>query len=138
MSYLPIADYGVIGDLRSIALVGINGSIDWCCLPRFDSPSIFGGILDHHTGGWWKLAPAGEAVVDRVLTGDEPIEASTLANAHYASALCRALLTALAAIGLKTSVREFAAVKGSVIALALFATAFLAAFIIVGLLWHRG
>jgi GH15 family glucan-1,4-alpha-glucosidase len=61
MSYLPIADYGVIGDLRSIALVGKNGSIDWCCLPRFDSPSIFAGILDDRTGGWWKLAPAGEA-----------------------------------------------------------------------------
>jgi len=61
MSYQPIADYGVIGDLRSIALVGKNGSIDWCCLPRFDSPSIFAGILDDRTGGWWKLAPAGEA-----------------------------------------------------------------------------
>ncbi len=61
MSYLPIADYGVIGDLRSIALVGKNGSIDWCCLPRFDSASIFAGILDDRIGGWWKLAPAGEA-----------------------------------------------------------------------------
>ena len=46
MSYLPIEDYGVIGDMRSVALVGKNGSIDWCCLPAFDSPSIFAAILD--------------------------------------------------------------------------------------------
>ncbi len=60
MSYLPIADYGLVGDLRSVALVGKNGSIDWCCLPRFDSPSIFAGILDDRIGGWWKLAPVGD------------------------------------------------------------------------------
>jgi len=57
MSYLPIADYGVIGDMRSVALVGKNGSIDWCCLPAFDSPSIFGAILDCDKGGWWRIAP---------------------------------------------------------------------------------
>ena len=60
MSYLPIADYGVIGDMRSVALVGINGSIDWCCLPNFDSPSVFAGILDCGKGGWWRLAPAAD------------------------------------------------------------------------------
>ena len=60
MSYLPIADYGVIGDMRSVALVGKNGSIDWCCLPRFDSPSVFAAILDDRKGGFFKLAPAGD------------------------------------------------------------------------------
>jgi GH15 family glucan-1,4-alpha-glucosidase len=60
MSYLPIADYGVIGDLRSVALVGKNGSIDWCCLPRFDSPSVFAAILDDRIGGCWKLAPVAD------------------------------------------------------------------------------
>ncbi|HSF09924.1 MAG TPA: trehalase-like domain-containing protein, partial [Nitrospirales bacterium] len=57
MSYKNIGDYGIIGDLHTIALVGIDGSIDWCCLPRFDSPSLFGAILDHKIGGYFKIAP---------------------------------------------------------------------------------
>ena len=52
-----IGDYGIIGDLHTIALVGLDGSIDWCCLPRFDSPSIFGAILDQKIGGHFKIAP---------------------------------------------------------------------------------
>src|SRR5436190_9361523 len=55
--YLPIEDYAVIGDLHTIALVGKNGSIDWCCLPRFDSPSVFGAILDVKKGGYFRIAP---------------------------------------------------------------------------------
>lgn len=120
----------------AVAVAAIERSADMDALRQ--TVRAFAGPFGYDRFVLYATSPEGEAVVDRVLTGDEPIEASTLANAHYASALCRALLTALAAIGLKTSVREFAAVKGSVIALALFATAFLAAFIIVGLLWHRG
>jgi GH15 family glucan-1,4-alpha-glucosidase len=60
MSYLPIGAYGVIGDMRSVALVGSNGSIDWCCLPHFDSPSVFAALLDDRKGGFFSLAPAGE------------------------------------------------------------------------------
>ncbi len=58
--YLPIAGYGLIGDCRSAALVGADGSIDWLCLPRFDDPSLFGRILDARRGGHWQICPAGE------------------------------------------------------------------------------
>jgi GH15 family glucan-1,4-alpha-glucosidase len=60
MSYLPVERYGIIGDMRSVALVGMNGSIDWCCLPHFDSPSIFASILDDKKGGFYKIAPVNE------------------------------------------------------------------------------
>jgi len=50
MPYLPIEHHGVIGDLHSCALVAIDGTIAWCCLPRFDSPSVFGSLLDRHGG----------------------------------------------------------------------------------------
>lgn len=60
MAYKPIEDYGIIGDLHSIALVGIDGSIDWCCLPDFDSPSVFAALLDDKKGGFFKISPMGE------------------------------------------------------------------------------
>src|SRR5499427_6657040 len=56
MSYKPIESYGVIGDLHTVALVGVDGSIDWCCLPFFDSPSLFAAILDDQHGGFFKIA----------------------------------------------------------------------------------
>ncbi|HJT59902.1 MAG TPA: glycoside hydrolase family 15 protein [Ktedonobacteraceae bacterium] len=56
-TYQPIEDYALIGDLHTVALVGKNGSIDWCCIPRFDSPSVFGAILDARKGGFFRIAP---------------------------------------------------------------------------------
>jgi GH15 family glucan-1,4-alpha-glucosidase len=55
-----IADHGLIGDLRTCALVSTSGAINWFCAPRFDSPSIFGALLDRDEGGCWDLAPVGE------------------------------------------------------------------------------
>jgi GH15 family glucan-1,4-alpha-glucosidase len=54
--YLPIAEHGLIGDLRTVALVGTDGTIDWYCCPAFDSPSVFGAILDAERGGSFELA----------------------------------------------------------------------------------
>ena len=58
--WTAIADHGLIGDLRTCALVSTTGTVNWFCAPRFDSPSIFGALLDPQEGGSWVLAPDGE------------------------------------------------------------------------------
>jgi GH15 family glucan-1,4-alpha-glucosidase len=55
--FKPLADYAVIGDQRTCALVGTDGSIDSFCFPRFDSPSVFAALLDPERGGYWQIAP---------------------------------------------------------------------------------
>ncbi|AMB59265.1 glycoside hydrolase family 15 protein [Microterricola viridarii] len=55
--YPPIAEHGLIGDLQTAALVSTDGTIDWFCSPRFDSPSIFASLLDHATGGHLSTRP---------------------------------------------------------------------------------
>jgi GH15 family glucan-1,4-alpha-glucosidase len=57
MAYQPIENYAIIGNMRSAALVGRNGSIDWFCFPHFDSPSLFASILDERKGGYFKISP---------------------------------------------------------------------------------
>ena len=57
MGYLPIEDHGIIGNLHTAALVGSEGTIDWLCLPAFDSPSVFAAILDDEKGGHFSLRP---------------------------------------------------------------------------------
>jgi hypothetical protein len=65
--YLPIAEHGMIGDLHTVALVGTDGTIDWFCCPRFDSPSVFGAILDADRGGRFRIAPDGDGRSSRQL-----------------------------------------------------------------------
>ena len=62
---MKIEDYGLIGDTQTVALVGRNGSIDWLCLPRFDSGACFAALLGREEHGCWKIAPAEEVVGTR-------------------------------------------------------------------------
>src|SRR5437762_9143416 len=57
MSFEPIENYGVIGNMRSIALVSVNGSIDFLCYPTFDSPTVFAALLDDERGGCFQIQP---------------------------------------------------------------------------------
>jgi GH15 family glucan-1,4-alpha-glucosidase len=57
MPYQPIENYGIIGDLNTIALVNLNGSIDFMCFPDFDSPAIFAALLDDENGGRFEINP---------------------------------------------------------------------------------
>src|SRR6516164_4303489 len=82
MSYQPIENYGVIGDMHSVALVGLNGSVDWFCFPHFDSPSVFARILDDRNGGYFQITavdsakfkqlywPATNILITRFLSSD--------------------------------------------------------------------
>jgi len=56
-TYHPINSYGVIGDCHSVVLVAPDGSVDWGCLPDFDSPAIFCRLLDDEQGGYFQIAP---------------------------------------------------------------------------------
>jgi GH15 family glucan-1,4-alpha-glucosidase len=64
-AYPPIADYGLLSDMHSCALVSKAGSIDWCCFPRFDSPAVFARLLDWANGGHFQIAPLGLLGVHR-------------------------------------------------------------------------
>src|ERR671930_2541989 len=62
LRYMPlrIEDYALLGDLQTAALVGRDGSVEWLCFPRFDSPACFAALLGGPEHGRWKLAPKGE------------------------------------------------------------------------------
>jgi len=65
--YQPIENYGVIGDLNTVALVGLDGSIDFLCFPNFDSPSVFAALLDKQKGGYFKISPQKDNVKHKQL-----------------------------------------------------------------------
>jgi len=65
MGYQPIERYGVVGNMHTAALVGTDGSIDWFCYPRFDSPSLFAALLDSQKGGRFKIAPTARGITHK-------------------------------------------------------------------------
>jgi len=70
MPHKRIEDYGIIGDLHTVALVGVDGSIDWCCLPCFDSPSVFAALLDEDKGGYFKVNAVAASVYRQLYIPD--------------------------------------------------------------------
>ncbi len=65
--YPNISDHGLVGDLQTAALVTNDGTVDWFCCPRFDSPSVFASLLDADRGGYFKIAPDSDDYVTRQL-----------------------------------------------------------------------
>ncbi len=76
-AYPGIGEYALIGDCHTAALVSRAGSIDWCCLPRFDSDSCFGRLLDERNGGYCVVAPLGPARVSREYLRDTLVLVTT-------------------------------------------------------------
>jgi GH15 family glucan-1,4-alpha-glucosidase len=86
-SYPPIGDYGLIGDCRAAGLVSRDGSLDWLCFPRFDSPSIFGALLDAGSGGRFRIRPTGEFQTSRRYLPDTNILETTFRTTSGSVAL---------------------------------------------------
>ena len=90
MSQIAIADYALLSDCHSAALVSRAGSIDWLCFPRFDSPSVFGRILDDEAGHW-SIHPTADAEVTRRYIDDTMILETTFRTATGTAVLVDAL-----------------------------------------------
>ncbi|GAA4714761.1 glycoside hydrolase family 15 protein [Nocardioides conyzicola] len=108
---LPIEDYALVGDRRSGALVGLNGSVDWLCLPRFDSPACFAGLLGSDEHGHWQLCPGDDYDVRR-----RYVEASAVLETTFTTATGEVTLTDAMPRGNGRSdlVRRLAGVRGTV------------------------
>ena len=92
--YLPLEDLGMIGDGSTAALVGLNGSICWLCLPRFDSEPLFCGLLDRERGGHFDIAPDGLIEARQRYTPDTGVLVTELRSATGVVRLTDALALA--------------------------------------------
>ena len=77
----PIEDYALLGDRHTAALVGRNGSVDWLCFPRFDSPACFAAILGTEEHGHWQICPTGDYEVTRSYVGHSAVLETTFTTA---------------------------------------------------------
>jgi GH15 family glucan-1,4-alpha-glucosidase len=117
MAYLPIEQYGLVGNMRTAALVGTNGSIDWFCYPSFDAPSVFGALLDDRRGGRFQIAP----VVDHVTRKQLYLPESNVLVTRFLSADGVGQVVDFMPVGLSRGtpgrhalVRQVSVVRGSV------------------------
>jgi GH15 family glucan-1,4-alpha-glucosidase len=83
----PIEDHGIIGDLHTAALVAADGDIDWLCLPRFDSPSVFASILDDERGGRFRVRCAGATRVKQMYLPDSNVLVTRFLGEHFVGEL---------------------------------------------------
>lgn len=90
MSTRPIGDYALLSDCRSAALVSTAGSVDWLCLPRFDSPAVFGRLLDEEAGHW-TIRPSGPSEVTRRYVPETLVLETTFRTASGTMVLLDAL-----------------------------------------------
>jgi GH15 family glucan-1,4-alpha-glucosidase len=90
--YAPIADYAVIGDGRTAALVATDGAIDWLCLPDLDSASVFAALLDAERGGSFSLCPEPAFSVERAKQERSAISLATERSKDFAATLRQAPL----------------------------------------------
>jgi GH15 family glucan-1,4-alpha-glucosidase len=81
-AFLPLSDYAVIGNLHTAALVSRSGSIDWCCLPHFDSPAVFCRLLDDRIGGFFRVGPTRAAETSRRYVEASPVLETSFTTAH--------------------------------------------------------
>jgi len=88
MTYKPIESYGIIGDMHSVALVGIDGAIDWCCLPYFDSPAIFAAILDDAKGGTFRLYATHEGARKQMYLPDTNVLLTRFLGSNGVGEIC--------------------------------------------------
>ena len=77
----PIEDYALLGDRHTAALVGLNGSVDWMCLPRFDSAACFAALLGNEEHGHWQICPTGDYEVSRRYVGTSAVLETTFTTA---------------------------------------------------------
>ncbi len=108
---LPIEDYALIGDRGTAALVGRDGSIDWLCLPRFDSPACFAALLGDEDNGRWLLSPVGEFEVERAYIGETALLETTFTTADGAVTLLDVMPTS---DGRHDLVRRLTGLRGTV------------------------
>jgi GH15 family glucan-1,4-alpha-glucosidase len=88
VTYKPISSYGVIGDLHSVALIAIDGSIDWLCLPQFDSPPVFAAVLDADKGGSFQLCAKSPGSLKQMYLPDTNILLTRFLSAEGVGEVC--------------------------------------------------